>query len=359
MDPKSSKRRTIHNDRRQIRNARSELAGHASCRDRKGMTATDLLPQDFLDRLRRIVPSERFDRVFDSFFYPPATTFRVNTLLTPIEPALESLRREGIEPQPIDWYVEAFRVPAVDRDRLLSSEAAARRHIYIQGASSMLPPLILAPEPGERVLDLTAAPGSKTLQLATMMGREGELAAVELARSRFFKMKALLEEYGAVTVRTYLQNGERVWRYRPDYFDRILLDAPCTTEGRFSSADPKTVAYWSTRKIKEMAGKQRRLLFSAVKSLRPGGVLVYSTCTFAPEENELMIDWVLNKFGGIIETEPIRGVMPLSAPAFDEVAVEPLQEWSGSQVHEGVSRAARILPDEQFEAFFVCRLRRI
>jgi 16S rRNA (cytosine1407-C5)-methyltransferase len=308
------------------------------------------LPDLFVQRLRRIVPAEHLEDVLHSFETAPLTSFRVNTLLAGIQETITSLRAEGIDPRPVEWYREAFWVPQEERDDLLASSEADAGHIYIQNLSSMLPPLILAPEPGERVLDLTAAPGSKTLQLASLMKGEGELAAVEIVRGRFFKMKALLDTYGASFVRTFLQNGERVWRYRPEHFDRILLDAPCSTEGRFTTSNPETYAYWSARKIKEMARKQRRLLFSAIHTLRPGGVLVYSTCTFAPEENEVMIDWALTRFEGALETADIQIDLP--------GALAPLPEWSGKPFASGVARARRILPNAGFEGFFLCRLKK-
>lgn len=277
------------------------------------------IPAAFLERLQRIVPADRLPQVLQSFASRPATAFRVNTLKGNVKTVLASLEADGISPSSVSWYDEAFWVPPEERDSLLSCSAAQKGLIYIQNLSSMLPPLILTPQRGEKVLDLTAAPGSKTLQLAALMHGEGELAAVELSRGRFFKMKALLDEYGASFVRTFLQNGEKVWRYRPEHFDRVLLDAPCSTEGRFHVADPDTHSYWSPRKIKEMSSKQRRLLFSAIHALVPGGALVYSTCTFAPEENEAMIDWALNKFEGALQVDAIDLSLPNTAP--------PLSEW--------------------------------
>ena len=306
------------------------------------------LPDEFIERLGQILPPDLLPQVLRSFSSPAATAFRVNTLMASAGAALESLHAEGIRPTGLTWPQEAFSVAPEERGALLASSAARERLVYVQNPSSMVPPLILDPQPGERVLDLTAAPGSKTLQLAAQMQGEGELAAVELSRGRFFKMKALLEAHGASGVRTFLQNGERVWRYRPEHFDRILLDAPCSTEGRFHVSDPDSFSYWSRRKIKEMSSKQRRLLFSAIHSLAPGGVLVYSTCTFAPEENETMIDWALERFGNSLKVDPLD--LPL------QNAVPGLREWQGRAFHPGVSGAARILPDGLFEGFFVCRL---
>ncbi len=311
-------------------------------------TGTTFLPPEFVDRLERIVPADRLDQVLRSFIARPATSFRVNTLKANVKTVLASLKADGIIPTGVSWYDAAFWVAPEARDLLLSSTAAKGGLIYIQNLSSMLPPLILAPRAGEKVLDLTAAPGSKTLQLAALMDGEGELGAVELSRGRFFKMKALLDEYGASFVRTFLQNGEKVWRYRPEYFNRILLDAPCSTEGRFHVLEPDSYSYWKPRKIKEMSSKQRRLLFSAVHALAPGGVLVYSTCTFAPEENEAMIDWALNKFDGLLTVDAVDMDLPGTAA--------PLREWAGRTFDPAVQRSLRILPDGIYEGFYVCRL---
>src|SRR5690625_7249313 len=117
--------------------------------------------------------------------------------------------------------------------------------------------------------------------------------AFEIYLELIYKLNNLLKLQVAGIVRTFLRNGMTVWRCRPDHFDRVLLDAPCSSEGRFHTRRPETFAYWSPRKVKEMARKQRKLLSSAVKSLRPGGILVYSTCSYAPEENELALTDIL------------------------------------------------------------------
>ena len=308
------------------------------------------LPEGFIGRLAAIVPAERFEQVMQSFTRRRAVGFRVNTLLATPEDALKSLRHQGLHPAAVAWKRDAFWLPAESREALLRSEAYERQQLYVQNLSSMVPPVVLSAQPGERVLDLTAAPGSKTLQIAGDMKREGELAAVEAVKARFFKMKDNLRRQGADTVRTYLQNGERVWRYRPEYFDRVLLDAPCSTEGRFSLSEPKTIVYWSPGKIREMARKQRRLIFSAVHTLRPGGRLVYSTCAFAPEENEAVIEHALEVFGDAIELEPIH--LPI------ESVQPPLAAWNGHSFPGAVRHALRILPDDKMEGFFVCALKK-
>lgn len=308
------------------------------------------LPPDFLNRLRRIVSASAYDHVVSFFTRPSAVGFRVNTLRAGIAEVVESLGAEGLAPRPVPWWEAAFWVTHDDRDRLLSSSAYTDEKIYVQNLSSMIPPLVLDPQPGERVLDLTAAPGSKTLEIACLMRDDGEIAAVEAVRPRFYKLQDNLRRQGARNVRTFLQNGERVWRYRPEHFEKVLLDAPCSSEARFRTEDPDSFRYWSTRKVKEMNRKQRRLLYSAVQTLAPGGRLVYSTCAFSPEENEGAITHLLKQFDGALKIEPIDLDLPNRA--------EPLTEWEGRSFHPDVSRCLRILPNELMQAFFVCSIRK-
>ncbi len=309
-----------------------------------------MLPEAFVERLSRIIPAERQEEVFASFSFPQDVGVRVNTMRADGASVQEGLLERDFTIRPLPWFADAFVVPAAERARLLASDAFAAGQIYLQNPSSMVPPLVLAPEPGERVLDLAAAPGSKTLQMAAAMQGKGELAAVEVVKPRFFKLRANLDAQGAGFVRTFLKNGEAVWRNRPEYFDRVLLDAPCSTEGRFSTREPESFAYWSMRKVKEMAGKQQRLLYSAIQCARPGGVVVYSTCAFSPEENEAVIERVLSRFGDAVELEPaaIDGV----------VQAEGLHEWEGTPFSAPTSLTSRVLPNGTMEGFFVAKIRK-
>ncbi len=308
-------------------------------------------PEPFLERLPALVPEERLDAVYDAFLAPRDAGFRINTLRAEPEAVVAHLKAEGRTLFGIPWIADAFRVPAHERSALLASEAYARGWIYPQNPASMIPVEALAPEPGERVLDLAAAPGSKTLQIVCRMRDTGEVAAVEAVKSRFFRLRANLEAQGATCVRTFLRDGATVWRHRPEHFDRVLLDAPCSSEGRFHTSDPESYAYWSPRKIKEMTRKQRRLLFSAVQSLRPGGVLVYATCSLAPEENEAAVSRLLKTFGDALRVEPLG--LPL------DDALPPLESWRGKRFDARLAPARRILPSTVTEGFFVCRLRKL
>jgi len=309
------------------------------------------LPEAFRRRLQQILPPDRFEACWQTFHLPPATAFRVNSLKAETVPLIAELRAAGFGPAPLPWKEDAFTVPGDQRRALTESPACREGRLYIQNPSSMVPPLLLDPGPDEWILDLAAAPGGKTLQLAAIMGNQGRISAVEAVRSRFFRLRANLELGGATSVQTYLKDGTGVWRRCPEQFDRVLLDAPCSSEGRFHAGDPRTYAYWSPRKIAEMSRKQKRLLFSAVQCLQPGGVLVYSTCAFAPEENEGVVQRALEQFGDALRVETVE--LP-----FDNVQ-EGLTEWEGKALHPDLRKAVRILPNGVMEGFFVCRLKKL
>lgn len=310
------------------------------------------LPQAFVERMRQIVPEERFASCLQSFSEPSVVGARVNTLLARREEVFEQLRYSGFTLHHVTWYADAFWVPPDQRDALLASHWVREGLVYVQNLSSLLPPLMLSPKPGERVLDLCAAPGGKTLLLAAMVGAEGEIVAVESVRNRFFKMRENLQRHGASFVKTVHAEGEWLWKRWKGQFDAILVDAPCSSEGRFRTDDPSTYRFWSLHKIADMARKQKSLLYSAIQCLKPGGRLVYSTCTLAPEENEAVVAHALKKFGETIET------LPLPLELENEGMVEALREWNGRPFAEALRHARRVLPSALMEAFFLCLIRK-
>ena len=161
---------------------------------------------------------------------------------------------------------------------------------------------------------------------------------------------ATVQLQGAANVETTLRYGEAFGREQPEGFDRVLADVPCSTEGRFDVSEPSSYTYWKPSKVKEMARKQKRLIYSAVAALKPGGVLVYSTCTFAPEENEAVVDWALKKFAGARALEPVSLGFTNHLPG--------LAAWEKRAFDPSMKLARRILPTEDMEGFFIARLRK-
>ena len=314
------------------------------------MTPQDLppLPEAFLQRLEQIILPERLPGVLRSFTVAKPTAFRVNTLAAEVSAAKGELEGQGLELRPLPWCQGGFTVEASERRRLTESAACVEGRVYVQNPSSMVVPLLLGPKPGETVLDLAAAPGGKTLHMAAMMANTGRLSAVEPVRSRYYRLTENLRRCGATIVTCYRHDGRSVGRKCPGMFDRALLDAPCSSEARFTRLDPNSWAHWTPRKIRETSRKQKGLLRSAVRSLKPGGILVYCTCSFAPEENEQVIHSQLRRFGDALE------ILPVSLPFAN---VQPgLVRWSGRDLQPDLARSVRILPDDLMDALYICKL---
>ena len=310
-----------------------------------------VLPGIFIERLRKIIPSQKLDSVANTFAGPKPVTFRANLLKSSPAEVRQILGDRGFRLEPAGWYRDAFILRDGRLRELQETEIYKNGLIYVQNLSSMVPVLVLDPRPGETVLDLTAAPGSKTTQIAAFMQGQGKIVANDNNKIRFFKLKANVELQSAVNVQVTLEYGEAFGRKRPGEFDRVLLDAPCSAEGRFDVREPASYRYWKPGKVKEMARKQKKLFYSAVSALKPGGVLVYSTCTFAPEENEAVVDWAIRKFPGALGLEKITLPFPNQMPG--------LSSWDGEAFDPAVRRSLRILPTGQMEGFFITKLRKL
>ena len=305
-----------------------------------------MLPSMFVERLHTIIPPQHISAVVETFGHKKDAVVRLNTLKGERQEWLDFLEKMNIRATSPSWFEQAFLLEGVESTVVSHWELTTQGKIYIQSLSSMLSVVVLDPQPGDVILDLCAAPGSKTTQMAAAMRNTGGIIAVEAIRDRFFRLKSVVHLMDARIVVTKCLDGRR---YRSDdLFDRILVDAPCSSEGRFKTFDKKTLGYWSLRKIREMVKKQRGLLLNACRMLKPGGVLVYSTCTFAPEENEGVVSWVLGKLEGELTVELI---------AIPGVECYPaLLEWGKKAFDPQVSRTCRVLPTSTMEGFFMAKI---
>ena len=305
------------------------------------------LPSEFTARLHEI-DGRRANAIMASFDVAKRPCLWLNPLRADPTETLDAIADSGIELRPLRWMDAAYLARSQDRESLVHCAAFARGEIYLQNPSSLLAARLIAPRPDEEVLDLAAAPGGKTIQMAAMMANRGRVAAVESVKRRFFRMKANLERAGVANVVPYLMDGRQVGRKTPERFDRVLLDAPCSSEGRFRVSKPSSFRHWSMRKVRECARKQRALIRSALQALKPGGRLLYCTCSFAPEENELVIQHVLDRMGDEIDIARVDIPVPNATPG--------LARWRDKALDPRLERAVRVVPDEAFDGFFLCLL---
>ncbi len=307
------------------------------------------IPADFLSRYRQVLGEERLKELVKFVFLPLRRSLRINTLKVSI-PDLEALlSREGFYLKPVPWCPSGFWVEGE------SSPGKLLFHMmglyYIQDASSMAPPEALAPKPGEVVLDMAAAPGGKSTHLAALMEGRGILVVNEPLLYRAKVLVGNLERMGVRNSAVSIMRGNTFgWRF-PNFFDRVLLDAPCSAEGSTRKDETFFKKYWNLSYIRRAQNVQKSLIISGIHSLKPGGVLVYSTCTMTPEENEAILTYALEAFPTQVEVEEVK------LPGLR--TMEGVQEFEGVKYHPEVRKIARIWPFlNDTEAFTVFKIRK-
>lgn len=307
----------------------------------------------FLERMKKLMKDEKdFERFNQVIHKKPVNSIRCNTLKILPEDLKKRLEKKGwkiVQP-----WLEYKEVMVVTSELEPGELGRAREHVmgyyYIQELSSMLPLLALRPKPGELVLDLFAAPGSKTTQMSALMNNEGTIIANDQDLGRITILVSNLERCGCTnTVVTrhdsvILCNKLKKLGYK---FDKILLDVPCSGEGTTRSS-PKTFIIWNPKVVKMLSKMQRKLAATAIDLLKDEGELVYSTCTYAPEENEKNVSFLLDKFD--LEIEKIN--LPVKCR-------QGITEWEGEKFDDRVIRACRVYPqDNDTEGFFVSKFRK-
>lgn len=222
---------------------------------------------------------------------------------------------------------------------------------YIQNAASWLPVLALQPAAGERILDLCAAPGGKSSHIQALANGQANLVCNDNSKPRLMKLQANLKRLNA-PAEFMLADARHISRRQLEVFDKILLDAPCSGEGLMSlnAGDASLFDGWSVAHIRRLSDLQKRLILEAWRLLKPGGTLVYSTCTMAPEENEVVADWLLRR-------QPDAKLMPITiTPLPDRVSA--VQSWNNRVLTHDLSDCLRLMPGRLTEAFFVAAFRK-
>lgn len=263
------------------------------------------LPQAFEERMQQMLKDE-YEIYRKSYDEPRQYALRVNTLKISPEKFSE---RAGFPVEPIPWISNGFFCGNEVRPAQLPWYAAGV--YYLQEPSAMTPASRLEVSPGDRVLDLCAAPGGKATELGAKLKGEGLLVANDISASRAKALLYNLELSGIANAFVTNEIPGRLAEKFPEYFDKILVDAPCSGEGMFRK-DPAVAKAWDAQRPAYFAKMQREIVLQAEKMLKPGGLMLYSTCTFSPEENEGTVSFLLENCPGmqLIEMEGYEGFSP-------------------------------------------------
>ncbi len=308
------------------------------------------LPDLFLSRLENIFPGPKYHQLVNTFAFKKPVSFRINSLRISNQEVKEVAVKYRIKLFPVLWFSKAYFTNDTIY-RIMKMPLFENGLIYAQSLSSMLPALVLSPQNSHTVLDMAAAPGGKTTQMSVMMENQGLIVAYDNNQIRIEKLLYNIEKQQAKNVVVRMGDASEVWKEYPEYFDKILLDAPCSSEGRFYINEPKTYEHWSEKFIKRSSELQKKMIAGALVSLKIGGELVYSSCTFAPEENEEVIDWVVQMVGDRIELMDIPLKISNILPS--------VRTWQGKNYAKKVNKTVRIAPTREMGGFFIAKIRKI
>lgn len=290
----------------------------------------------FFERYGKIDGSREF---WEFMSKPLRPSFRVNTLKSSVEDVIGSLS-DRFEVERVPWCSEGFFVDG-EVGGTIEHQIGL---IFSQEASSMIPAIALDVKPGMLVLDMCASPGGKTTQIAQYMNNEGCIVANDVKYDRLNILISNLQRCGVLIAKVTMKDGRFFGRFEGK-FDRVLVDAPCSNVGMIRR-NYKYLKMWSLRDVYSLSRLQKDLIFAGYRALKPGGILVYSTCTLDPLENEEVVDHLISNTNAVVEEIDL----PVKR-------TKPIREFEGKIYSEDVKRCLRIHPqDNDTEGFFVAKI---
>ena len=307
-----------------------------------GKGAIMSLPEHLVSLLADQYAEPDIERILEGYRAQRNVTLRANTLSSSKDEVANELDGAGIAWSGVDWYADAFVIENARERQIWDLPIYEEGKVYLQSLSSMLPPIALEARANEDVLDMCAAPGGKTSQIAALSGNRAHLTACEMHAPRADKLEYNLAKLGArnvVVMRTDARRMDEFFR-----FDRILVDAPCSGSGTLKLDNPNGLARFTPKLIEKSKKSQRALLSKALTLMKAGSTLVYSTCSILEEENESIVRDCLSKARrqGTFELKPLTfacmEAIPTLPSALDEALV--------------------VCPTELYEGFFMVRIER-
>ena len=307
-----------------------------------GKGAIMSLPEHLVSLLADQYAEPDIERILEGYRAQRNVTLRANTLSSSKDEVANELDGAGIAWSGVDWYADAFVIENARERQIWDLPIYEEGKVYLQSLSSMLPPIVLEARANEDVLDMCAAPGGKTSQIAALTGNRAHLTACEMHAPRADKLEYNLAKLGArnvVVMRTDARRMDEFFR-----FDRILVDAPCSGSGTLKLDNPNGLARFTPKLIEKSKKSQRALLSKALTLMKAGSTLVYSTCSILEEENESIVRDCLSKSRrqGTFELKPLTFAGMEAIPTLPSTLDEALV----------------VCPTELYEGFFMVRIER-
>lgn len=290
-------------------------------------------------KLEKQYGNEIAKKIFEGYKIKRKTTFRINTLKSNSVEIEKALNENNFDFEKVDYIDHAYILNNGNEKDLEKLSIYEEGKIYVQSLSSMFPPIILNPKENADILDMAAAPGGKTTQIAALVQNKANITACEINTIRAKKLKYNIEKQGASSVYVMQKDSRQI----DDFFkfDQILLDAPCSGSGTLNFDDINLEKYFTPRLIEKSIKSQLALLRKAINIVKPGGEIVYSTCSILEEENEK----VLNE---ILKNENLK-IVPINVEPNAQIPLLPTK----------IEGTICILPNQFFEGFFVSKIQKI
>ena len=297
------------------------------------------MPEFSINMLNKQYGEEKVKEILEGYSKKRKVTFRVNTLKSNNEEIENILKEKNIKYKKVPFYENAYILENVRENEIKNLNIYDEGKIYMQSLSSMLPPIILNPKQNMDILDMTAAPGGKTTQIAALVENKSRITAVEMNKIRAERLKYNVEKQGATSVYIMEQDARKI----DDFFsfDSILLDAPCSGSGTIFLEDLKQNGKFTEKLIEKSVKTQKALLKKAINILKKGSEMVYSTCSILQEENENIILEAL-------KTNKVE-VVKIEFNGIDKLPKLPTK----------IKGTLCVLPNEEYEGFFVAKLRKL
>ena len=296
------------------------------------------LPIFLIEELNKQYGEELTKKILSGYMENRVVSLRVNTLKTTVERICEELDKNNIEFEKVSWSDTALVITNSTEQELQKLSIYEKGEIYLQSLSSMLPPVIMNPQENADILDMTAAPGGKTTQIAALTNNNANITACEMNNIRIEKLKYNIQKQGATSV-SVLQSDSRTLS---DYFsfDQILLDAPCSGSGTIRNNEIGTYKNFSGKLVEKSTKSQLTLLKKALKILKPGHEMIYSTCSILAKENEDIVNKALKGADAQI--------VPIKMQGIEEVPVLPTK----------ISGTLCVCPNKYYDGFYIAKIRK-